>query len=259
MVTLSRSTIPVGGPVEITYRFAVAADAPALSDALTVFVHMLDDQGQILWTDDHLPAPSARDWKPGQVVEYTRTVFVPRVSYTGETWIEMGLYTPASGERVPLSGETFGGRAYRVGTFTIAPQTEGTFVVFKDGWHDPEVADNGATEWQWSRSRSTLSFRNLRRDTLLLLQVDHPANAFPDTQHVEVAAGAEVVDRFELPAGQQELRRITLPAALLGDAQAVEIAISVDKTFVPAQIPALRSSDVRELGIRVLRAYVEPK
>jgi hypothetical protein len=28
---------------------------------------------------------------------------------------------------------------------------------------------------------------------------------------------------------------------------------------VPADVPALRSSDARELGIRVFRAYVEPK
>jgi hypothetical protein len=33
----------------------------------------------------------------------------------------------------------------------------------------------------------------------------------------------------------------------------------VDQTFVPADVPSLRSSDSRELGIRVFRAYVEPK
>ena len=259
MVTLSRSTVPVGGPVDVTYRFAMAPDAPPFTEALTVFVHILDEDGTILWTDDHDPTPSTREWKAGQVIEYTRTVFVPRLSYTGEARIEVGIYAPASGQRVALSGESFGGRAYRVGTFTISPQTEGTFVVFKDGWHDPEVADNGATEWQWSQQKSTLSFRNLRRDLLLLLQVDHPANVFPEPQQVEVSSGGDVVDRFALAPGQRELRRITLPAATLGDAQAVEITISVDKTFVPAKIPALRSADIRELGIRVLRAYVEPK
>jgi hypothetical protein len=34
--------------------------------------------------------------------------------------------------------------------------------------------------------------------------------------------------------------------------------ISVDKTFVPAALPALRSADPRELGIRVFRVFVEP-
>jgi hypothetical protein len=37
------------------------------------------------------------------------------------------------------------------------------------------------------------------------------------------------------------------------------MTIAVDHTFVPAEVPALRSADSRELGIRVFRAYVEPK
>ena len=39
----------------------------------------------------------------------------------------------------------------------------------------------------------------------------------------------------------------------------VELHISVDKTFVPALIPAANSKDPRELGIRVFHAFVEPK
>jgi hypothetical protein len=35
--------------------------------------------------------------------------------------------------------------------------------------------------------------------------------------------------------------------------------VAVDRTFVPASLPAMRSSDNRELGVRVFRAYVEPK
>ena len=35
--------------------------------------------------------------------------------------------------------------------------------------------------------------------------------------------------------------------------------IAVDKTFVPASIPQMRSTDARELGIRVFRAFVQPK
>jgi hypothetical protein len=35
--------------------------------------------------------------------------------------------------------------------------------------------------------------------------------------------------------------------------------IVVDRTFVPLNIPALKSSDPRELGVRVFRAYLEPR
>ncbi len=34
---------------------------------------------------------------------------------------------------------------------------------------------------------------------------------------------------------------------------------AVDKTFVPASVPQLKSLDPRELGVRVFHAFVEPK
>ena len=37
-----------------------------------------------------------------------------------------------------------------------------------------------------------------------------------------------------------------------------ELRIDVDKTYVPALLPASNSRDPRELGIRVFHAFVEP-
>jgi hypothetical protein len=39
----------------------------------------------------------------------------------------------------------------------------------------------------------------------------------------------------------------------------VDIALEVDKTWVPALVPAANSRDPRELGIRVFHAFVEPR
>jgi hypothetical protein len=93
----------------------------------------------------------------------------------------------------------------------------------------------------------------------MILQVDQPVKALPEPQHVTVRVGATVVDSFPLPSEMRELRRISLPAATLGTGDTVEMTIGVDRTFVPAAQPSLRSSDARELGIRVFRAYVEPQ
>ena len=54
------------------------------------------------------------------------------------------------------------------------------------------------------------------------------------------------------------MRRMEISPEQLGGADTIEMTISVDKTFVPAAIPALKSADSRELGIRVFRAFVEP-
>jgi hypothetical protein len=150
-------------------------------------------------------------------------------------------------------------RAYRVASFNMQLQAENLFVVFKDGWHDTEVSEDGGLEWQWSTRVGTISFRNPGRDAQLILQVDQAVAAFPEPQQVSVRAGSTVVDTFTLQPGARELRRVALPASVLGTGENVEIAIEVDKTFVPADVPSLRSSDARELGIRVFRAYVEPR
>jgi hypothetical protein len=258
-VMLSRSDAAVGSPVDITYRFDVAPDAPTLSEDYLVFVHFMNADREQMWTDDHEPPTPTRQWKPGNKVEYTRTIFIPKFPYVGTATIEIGLYSRSSGERVPLGGEDTGMRAYRVASFDMRLQAENLFVVFKDGWHETEVSDDGGLEWQWSTKQGTIAFRNPRRDAQLILQVDQAVNALSGPQRVSVRAGPAVVDTFDLSAGSRELRRIALPAAVLGTAETVEMTIDVDKTFVPADVPSLRSSDSRELGIRVFRAYVEPK
>jgi hypothetical protein len=258
-LTLSRMDAAVGSPVDVTYRFQVAPDAPAFSEDYTVFVHVLDKDRSMLWGDDHQPATPTTQWKPGMTVEYTRTMFVPKLPYVGPAQIEVGLYSVTSGERVPLGGENTGDRSIRVATFNMQLPANALFIVFRDGWHDAEVSGEAGVEWQWSKKQGTLSFRNPKQDATLILDVDEPVPAFAEPQMVEVRIGDAVVDSFSLPAGRRELRRIPLTAAQLGTGETSDVAITVDKTFVPASVPQLKSLDPRELGIRVFHAFVEPK
>jgi hypothetical protein len=132
-------------------------------------------------------------------------------------------------------------------------------VVFKDGWYETEVAAEGAgREWQWSRRDATLSFRNPRRRVRLYLQTDQPARPFAEGQRVEARIGQTVIDSFTLAPGATEMRRVEIAPEQLGGADTIEMTVSVDKTFVPAAMPTLKSTDSRELGIRVFRAFVEP-
>jgi len=258
-VTLSSPAAPIGSPIEMTYRFAVAADAPAFTEDYWVFVHFLDTDGELMWTDDHEPPTPTRQWRPGSTVEYVRTMFIPKFPYVGQTRVEIGVFSRTSGDRLPLAGDTAGQRSYQVATFDMRLQSDNLFVVFRDGWHDTEVGSEGSgLEWQWSKKDATLSFLNPRRDVQVYLQLDQPAAAFPDPQRVEVRAGSSVVDTFSLPSSRMELRRIRIPADQLGTAETVELTISVDRTFVPGAVPAMKSNDPRELGVRVFRAFVQP-
>ncbi len=256
-VTLSRTEAAIGTPIDITYSFAVAPAAPPFAEDYVVFVHFINADGELMWTDDHLPPTPTRQWQAGQTVQYQRTIFVPTFPYEGETRIHVGLYSPQSNVRLPLAGEG-DGRAYRVGLFQMRVETDNLFVVFKDGWHAPEVAEDGRNEWHWSTQAGTLSFRNPKRDVTVMLLADMPVAAFAEPQQVEVRLGSAVVDTFTLSTGQQQLRRIALTADQFGDAGTVEMTVAPGRTFVPAAVPAMRSGDSRELGVRVLRVYVQP-
>ena len=259
-VALGRADAAIGTPIEMSYRFVVAQDAPKIGEDDTVFVHFIDTDRELMWTDDHQPPVPTSQWKPGQTIEYTRTMFVPKFPYSGDTSIVIGIYSPKSGTRVPLSGQSRGQREYEVARFNLHPQADNLYVVFKDGWHETEAAEEQTgVEWQWSKKTATLTFRNPMRDALLYLQCDQPVQGLGEAQHVELRVGETVVDSFTLPAGQRELRKVSLTSAQMGTGETVDVTVAVDKTFVPATITQLKSTDARELGIRVFRAYVQPK
>jgi hypothetical protein len=257
-VSLSRSRIALGSPVEVTYRFTLAPDAPALG-ARRVFVHFLDADDEMMWNDDHDPPTPTEQWKPGQTIEYTRTMFVPSYPYVGPAQVVTGLYEPAQGGRLRLANPDRGGRAYKVADFELLPQTENVFLIFKDGWHQTEVVNDGGgrTEWQWTRKEATVAFRNPKRDVIFFLHADNPAAGPNTAQRLEVRIGDQQVGSVALDARSPSVEKIPIAAAQLGTADMVEVRLVADKTFVPALEPGGSSSDTRELGARVFHAFVQ--
>ncbi|MGD9905433.1 MAG: hypothetical protein AB7U83_18345 [Vicinamibacterales bacterium] len=258
VVELSRSRVALGSPVDVTYRFTLAADAQPLG-ARKVFAHFVDADGEQMWTDDHDPPTPTTEWKPGQTIEYSRTVFAPVYPYVGAAKVVGGLYDTASGERVKLSGTDVGGRAYDVAQLELLPQTENIFLIFKDGWHAVETAsDNSMVEWQWTKKEATITFRNPRRDAILYFQADNPGQAATAARQVEVRLGDQVLQTVSLSAGAMPVHKIPVSAAAMGSGEMVEIRLVVDQTFVPALEPGATGNDPRELGARVFHAFVQP-
>lgn len=243
----------------MSYRFRVADTAYVLGSR-RVFVHFVDADEELMWTDDHEPPTPTTVWRPGQMVEYTRTVFVPVYPYVGRANVLLGLYDASTNERLKLSLPDLGQRAYQVATFELLPQSENVFVMFKDGWYLVEVAPgNPAVEWQWTRKEATLAFRNPGRDSTLFLQVDNPSRTASGAHEVEVRIGDQLIATVPVSADDAPVRKIALSAAELGSGEMVEIRLIADRTFVPAFEPGGKSNDTRELGIRVFHAFVQPQ
>src|SRR5262245_34185252 len=138
-VALSRPRVAQGSPVDMTYRFRVSADMAAMPSQ-KVFVHVVDADEEMMWTDDHDPPTPTTSWKAGQQIEYTRTMFVPMYPYVGGAKIVLGLYDRTSNTRLKLGNQDRGDKSYQVASFELLPQTENVYLIYKDGWHPAEVA-----------------------------------------------------------------------------------------------------------------------
>jgi len=154
-VSLNKDKVPIDSVVTITYKFTVAPNATFDKD-YWVFMHVLDPEGEQLWTDDHQPPTPTTQWKPGQTVEYSRTIFVPNYPYIGEANIRLGLYDMASGRRLVLNVPEVSRREYQVAKLQILASSENIFLLYKDGWHPAEVdSKNPQVQWTWTKKTAT--------------------------------------------------------------------------------------------------------
>ena len=257
-VGLNRTRVPMGGPLRMTYRFTVDEDAPEFADDYRVFVHFLDADGALMFGDDHTPPAPTASWRRGQEIAYERLMIVPVYPYVGEVTIATGLYSPATGDRLPLAGEHLGQRAYLVATVEMAPQSVSELLVFEDGWYQAEsVPEEPDREWQWTTGRATISFRNPRADSTLYLEVGARPDLFDTPQTLTLKIDDSVVETLEMASDGPTHHTVSVPAASLGDAGTVALTLNVDQTFVPSIATNGENPDERELGVQVFYAFLE--
>lgn len=260
-MTVSKTRVPLGSPLDMTYHFDVAQDASIPGD-FRVFVQVKSADGQTqLWQDDHDPPVPTSQWKPGQKIEYTRTRFVPTVPYIGDAVVEIGLYKDE--QRLSLTGPEKNDResttqAYKVAAITFLPSSDSLFMIMKTGWHPNEfAAEDPAVTWSWTQKSAAFSVRNPHTDATLFLEYDARPDLFAGApQQVTVYAGDQAIQTFAADSAKSTLLRIPITATQFGPNDMTDLRLELDKTFVPAKLPA-GGKDERELGIRVYHLFVE--
>jgi hypothetical protein len=252
-VTFNKDRVPIGSAVTLTYKFVVAPGATFAKD-YWVFVHVLDPDGEQMWTEDHQPPTPTSKWKAGETIEYKRTIFVPNYPYIGEAVVRLGMYDPATNTRLVLNAPEASRREYVVTRFQILGSSENIFLIYKDGWHPAEVdTKNPQNEWQWTKKTATVSFRNPKKDATLYFEYDARVDLFNPPQQVVLKIGDQVIGEFSGDSKAAALKMFPLTPAQMGTGDMVDLTIDVDRTFKPG------GNDPRELGIRVFHVYVEPK
>ena len=245
------------------YRFTVAPDITGIPGDYQVFVHFLDPDGALMFTDDHAPPQPTGAWRPGQEIEYDRRMIVPVYPYIGEVTVAVGLYSLQDGDRLPLEGRHLGERVYQVGTVEMVPQSGNRFgtdsenglAKYRDGWHGVE---SGPTrDWQWTTGRATIAFPNPRTAATLHLEVGGQPELLETAQRLTLEIDGTEIETLELASAAPTFHRIDVPAESLGDGTTVVLTLNVEGTFVPTELTGNESSDQRELGARVFYAFLE--
>ncbi len=253
---VNRSRAPLGSAVEITYTWQVGPTAKKLAQDHRAFVHFVDPHGVMLFEDDHTPSPPVASWEPGKSYSYTRTKFIPVYPYVGDVDVRIGLAPAGKGERVMLKGEDAGLREFKVAKLELLPQTENIFLVYKEGWHNPESSpQNPSLERTWTKKDALVSFKNPKKDVIVYLEADTNAKAFDAPPVLTVAANNKVGITVPIPNSEVFTRKIRVKAADLGQDEWVDLRLSMNQSFVP-RLKGVNTTDDRELALLVYHLYV---
>jgi hypothetical protein len=257
-IEVSNERAPLGSALEVTYTWTVESGAKKFDQDYRAMVHFLDTHEVMLFEDDHMPVPPPSEWEPGETYSYTRTRFVPVYPYVGEVEVRMGLYPhPGRGERPALKGDDRGFREYTVKTMELLPQTENIFLVYKEGWHNPEThPENPGIERTWTKGEALVSFKNPKKDVIVYLEADTCVNCFSETPELTVSVGDNVGLVVPVEEPSIFLKKIRVTAEDLGEEEWVDLRLTMNESFIPNQLDPPLNNDDRELGLNVYHLYV---
>ena len=253
----SRSTVPLGAPITLSFQFVVSPDFEPLSEDHHVMVHFLDSAGEMMWAEDHEPSIPTTQWQPGQTISYARRLRIPMYPYIGESVVAVGLYSATTGERLPLAGDSLGRHAYRGVTIGLEPQSESSFVMYQDGWHRDESDPSRGEHWRWTGGVANVKFRNPGSDAVFYIELEGRPELFDEPQQVVLSLAGEGVYTITLDTPEAQFHEVPLTIGQFGNAEIVTLDLSVDQTFVPSAISD-SNDDRRTLGVRVFYLFLEP-
>jgi hypothetical protein len=254
----NRMSAPLDSAIEVTYTWTTGPNFKKVEGDYRALVHFIDQGKVLLFTDDHAITPPPSQWEAGKTYSYTRTVFVPVVTYIGDATVTMGLYPSGRGERIPLKGEDFGLREYVAAKVQLLAQVENVRVYYKEGWHNPEPGPNPMVETTWTKKEAVLSFKNPKKPVIVYLQFDAPYSPknYPTgapTLTIAAQGKSGITHKFE--NGELVEKKIRFKAEDLGTEDTVELRFSMDQTIVPKAL-GMSTTDDRELGVRVYDVFV---
>ena len=238
-------------PLHIGYAWAPGAEFQAPANDYKVFVHFLDPSGRIVLQDDHYPPQPTSQWRADRTEEYQRWVYPGELEFEAVD-IVVGLYT-GDGRVLVRDADGSWSDAVRAHRLQIRADDMSGMPVYMDGWHGEEEGEQG--RWRWCEGTARVVFTNPHGDAVLHLRAHGPYDELGRAQTVLLRTGEHELARFQVTSAEPFLRRVEVPAEVMGEEDWVEVTIETTPVLVPAERDP-SSSDEWQLALQVFMLYL---
>lgn len=256
-ISLSKDVATMGSVLEAEYNFKVPPNAKIPEYDGIIFIHFIDPDNNIVFTDDHSPSTPTSQWKPNENYSYKRFIFVPSDILAGEYKIRLGIYDPSGkNERIPLNAKEIRDRSYELTKLTIkAPLWD--LAKFEEGWYETErSAEDPFIQWRWIQSKAIVYLLNPIKDTKLYLSLEADPEYAPDKKiEATIKINDNEIDKILIEENKKIDKIIPISKDIAKTDKYMKCEINVSSTFVPNQVGF--SNDNRELGIKVYHLVIE--
>jgi hypothetical protein len=243
--------------LDYQYKFTDKFSPSEVSDDYRVFVHFWRIKNkEMLLQDDHSPEKKFSEWKPGETLNYSRTLFIPQfldefdIDFEGkeEVKLTVGLYNPKDAENKTILYQT-------VLNIQAASLTEPE-KVFDEGWNQPEtdtkIEDPDVRSWRWTKKKAVCIIENPKKECMLIIKGGVDKDKFTD-QSVTIKINDNVLESFIPETARFEKNFVVTPEQM-GSEDEFKLIIETDKTFIPSALDSAVNDD-RELGVQVFNIY----
>lgn len=255
----ARLELPYGSFATLRLRWSPRSDLGDAEESARAFLHLLDDEGDLVRTFDHDP-PGA--WRAGGELEYDARIYqsllappLPPGAYT----LTAGLYDAGGEHRWPLGGvgEPVGRSEYRVATVEV-PATTGSGVPavrFSPTW-SPTLAggDRQVVAFRWLTGNGSIELSDLASEGTLWLSVGIPREEERLRRRVvDPPEGGDDVPRVEVAASCSGFRtQVSGVGSHTLDVPVAPADGGCEVTVAPNYVMEAPSGDRRSLVLEVL-------
>ncbi len=255
---IDRTAVAGNSILRITYGWKTGPAFKSFTGEMFAKVHFVNDNGAIMWQDDHPIEPSARNWTPNQTYEYERIVYVPLITKNMKVTATMGLYEQNSTSKfvLPGSGDT-GKDKLPVAEIAVTPPRSPddlpeARIRFGLGWHQLEKNPVEKTSWRWIADEAHLTLMNPGRPAELYLKGWAPSSILKSPSKLTVKHNDRILQTFENLTGNFSAI-LAIDPTVFSDQSQTEINLVMEPSYVPSRIGA--GTDDRTLAAMIYVCY----